>query len=365
MDILNKDEYGGLICSHIKKCFPTIVNYSSNELVDIISNILIGTKEYRYGPLPSPEHQVVIRDIIKTSIKDNSPIPVLVPWGSIKANFSPALDMAEVQSILRLSQVFESIQKYYSPSLDIRLRLEDTSGISLFQLEKDKGLITENSNIYVDNMVKLIQILDANITPVKESDMPLAYKFEYRVKEYSPVIEEYLTKTDGLLDSSLELSPYKNLLTYIGFRGIILKAQREYYYESYKKLYPDWGKETLIKRLSLYLAGSLSRFQLGMTGKLDEDDKSIQFAFVPPVPGIPEGYNYSYVYNRTLPLSESRTHICPWRAKGYLKIDGNQIQTKITSFNNKEIIDTLIPSQTTLTNGANKIQIRTDYFINS
>lgn len=77
--------------------------------LDIITNLLISTKNIRYGAKPSIEGQYRIRQIIK-------------------ADFSARLDIAEVVALSTLADLNRRIKNYYSPGLDINIRIEDWSG---------------------------------------------------------------------------------------------------------------------------------------------------------------------------------------------------------------------------------------------
>jgi len=146
----------------------------------------------------------------------------------------------------------------------------------------------------------------------------------------------------------------------IGWSGIIPQLQRQYYYDTYKRLYNS-GLEECIERLSIYMAQSLSRKQLNMSGK-GGWSKFIQITFCPPVPGVPSGYDHNFIYYRTVPISQARTHICPWRAKGYLRISGDKVCSKIcslTEYKEKE----LIPSTLTLTKDELSVTIDTSYVL--
>lgn len=364
-----EEPYGDLIVKHLHTSFPKAARLNKSELLDTLTDLIIGTKETRYGCLPTPEHHVHLRQIIKKCIDKDQPIPILVPWGSIKANFSGAVDIAEVNAIKRIVDLDCQIKDFYSPGTDTVIRIEDTSGYSLFVLEADYNTIKENSLTYSHSMVAATAILSNNTIHAQlESLMPNASVFQSYVDRIQPLIEKYLIEShnDSMFGNDLYKFETFQMLELNGWHGIIPWEQRNYYYESYKKLYPNWEIQTAIKRLSIYFAGSWARHTLKMTGAKEEWGKDfIQLSFVPPIKGLPEGYNHNYVYYRTVPLSHARTHIPPWRAKGYLKLTGNDVQCKLTSFNDTELIQNLIPVQATLINEDQKIQtfINTDYLL--
>ena len=376
--IVNDSEipYGDLICSQIRRDYPHNTELSKCEKVEAITNLIIGTKEVRYGPLPNPESLVYIRNVIRKAIEKREPIPVLVPWGSIKADFSSQLDIAELSALQRIIHLNQEIEKY-DECLEVVIRVEDTTGYSLFQMEADHETIVSHSMAYSDDMVRLVNNLKpkgSNIRVVLESQMANAHKFNDLVEfdKYFGLIYQYLRASNPLLKISpnkdLKTLPEYQALAEAGWKGTIPLEQREHYFSSYRKVYGDWSEDKLIRRLSLYFTGSWRRFQLNMTGKQDHwADGFIQLAFVPPIKGLPEGYNQNYVYYRTLPLSDARTHICPWRAKGYLRINGNDIKYKLASFSDNETISRLTPVNVTITNnqGLNEVIIKADYLLES
>jgi hypothetical protein len=56
---------------------------------------VVGTGQTRFGPLPSPESLVAIRDHLRRRIADRDPIRLLVPWGSKKPTNTATVDLAE------------------------------------------------------------------------------------------------------------------------------------------------------------------------------------------------------------------------------------------------------------------------------
>jgi hypothetical protein len=372
--ILNQEEpYAELLCSHVKKEFPQVVKLTTFELMDVLANTLIGTKEIRYGSLPIPESSVTIRTAIRAAIENNLPIPVLVPWGSIKADFSATLDIAELTAIQRLINLAKITKEYYSNGLEIVIRVEDTSGYTLFTLEENLEKIKENINLYSSDMKRLVQILSKDgqeISVQLESEMDNAFQFNTIFNTHLSLIEQYLFESwDNVKEypiNTSKMDSYK-LLSSLGWKGIISWEQRMHYIEAYERIYPNWKLETHIKRLALYFTGAWTRSLLGMTGKQKHWDKFVQLSFTPPIKGVPEGYNYNYVYHRTLPLSEARTHISPWRAKGYLKINGNEIHHKVTSFNDKDTNERLTPIKMEIYNEEQNLSviINTDYLLES
>lgn len=369
--IFNEEPYGELICSHVKKEFPAVSTLSKLETVDAVARLLIGTKEVRYGSLPNPEHAVTIRAAIREAIDNDKPIPVLVPWGSIKADFSATLDIAEVSAVQRLVNLTESVKAYYPHGFDMVMRVEDTSGYTLFVLEEDIRKITTNINLYSTDIKKLVSILSKDSIRVQlESEMTHSSQFNKIFYQLLPLMVDYLTESWDIVkdnpQQAVNLDSFTKLLDN-GWKGMISWEQRNHYIETYQRLYPNWTLKEYIKRLALYFTGSWTRFKLGMTGKQQNWNKFVQLSFVPPIKGLPEGYNFNYVYYRTLPLSEARTHMPPWRAKGYLRIAGNDIHHKITTYGDIDTISQLTSVKMELSDDETNLSliVNADYLLES
>lgn len=170
--IINQDPYGGLICRWFQEKFSKEIHTNKEDLLEILADLIFSTKENRVGPIPSPEHQVVVRDVIRQAIALNAPIPVLVPWGGRKAQIhtSPRLDMAEVSGLYQIVDLDATIRRHYSPGLHVNIRIEDINANWLYRHEPDIAAMTER---YSADFLKLINMLkgDTHIIPLRESMM--------------------------------------------------------------------------------------------------------------------------------------------------------------------------------------------------
>lgn len=350
----NDDPYAGVILKYFNQEFPQISNMNHSDKIDIICDMMVGTKEIRYDCLPNPESLVTIRKTIRESIVNDVPIPVLVPWGSMKGDYSGNIDVAEVSAINRIIQLNKAVSKVHKKGLDISIRVEDTSGYMLFAYDCNLNIVQKAANDYCSNFARLIQILDTQkcITISFESAMKNSSLFAKQVEDHLQLFEDYLFDTHEVFDSEnfTTFDSYKEL-NKIGWKGIICKEQRDHYYSSYTRLYKDSDISISIKRLALYFCQSFVRSKLNMVGNKDYWESYITISFVSPIKGLPEGYHNNRLYYRTLPMSQARTHMCPWRSKGYLQINGNSVCAKLTTFNNKEIISQLYDTEVTLSEG--------------
>ncbi|MDD5649112.1 MAG: hypothetical protein PHF86_01655 [Candidatus Nanoarchaeia archaeon] len=361
MKIINQDEYGSTICQWFHKEFYKLAECCQKEIVDIITTLIISTKDNRYGPIPNPESQVIIRDVIRKSIKLNIPIPFLTGWGGRKPFTVTGIDVAEVLAINQILTLNRCIKKYYEPGIKVNIRVEDTGANWLYRKDPtNKVAVKEYSN----NFSKLIDILQDEpvITIKKESDMMEEQSYFNLSSQYSKYIFDVLTLQIAYPDKNIEETPEYQKLNNIGWRGIIPKEQRDYYLNRYKHLCPNLNEEEYVNMLSDYFGGSKARYDLNGTGKpITEIGNHIHLTFVAPVPGVPESLFNNAVYWRTLPATQGRTHISPWRAKGYFKING-EITGKITSFRDP-LIEQLTPSFTILQKEKESLKIQTDYLL--
>lgn len=358
MQIHVKDElYQSDIARYFSKELPILQPTKSN-LLEILSEIIIGSKEVRYGNIPAPEHLVNVRGVIRNAIENDAPIPFLVPFGGIKADKTGDIDVAEFAAIKRLNSLGECVKKYYSQGVVMNVRIEDINALYLYG--ESSSFAVEN---YSYNLTQLIRMLrTVSLMPVAEST--ILNKADYFIiadANRSPIFH-YLVESD--LNPSLigKGDSYQRLVD-IGWKGEIPKEQRDFYVNRYEKLYPGKQRHEYLEMMAKYLAGSKARHQMKATAEPKIDGVGfIQLNYTQPVPGAPLTMFNNAIYYRTLPLSEARTHMPAWRSKGYLKINEHgQIKAKITNFHEKEIIDNLTPAVTELIDGDNKVVLRTDY----
>lgn len=360
MITINGDcSYKEEIIRYFSKEIPTVVPPNREDLLEILSELLIGTKEQRYGSIPKPEHLVVVRDVIRQSIENSKPIPILIPYGGIKGDMSSNVDVAEFANINRLAALDAVVKKYYSIGLIANIRVEDTGAMYLYAGAVSNKTVSE----YADKLVKLVRMVTPNsrIIAIPESSMMDLKTYTHESDRWAEAIFNYLHETHNKPEL-LGKSPSFDLMERGGWKGVIPFEQREHYISRYKALYPGQQESAYWMMLAQYLGGSKVRYE--MKGTLAPADRFIQISFVQPIPGTPANMFNNTLYHRTLPLSEARTHMPAWRSKGYLKIDSHGgIKTKITNFGDKELIDQLISSSVTITDGDESVDIKADYLI--
>jgi hypothetical protein len=199
-----------------------------------------------------------------------------------------------------------------------------------------------------------------DIRAIKESEIMSKERYFSLSESYSPYLTTAILKR--LQSSEESLSELKT----INWRGNLPIEQVNYYIDRYKILYPNLATYEYIKLAADYLAGAKVRYELD--GRFEpvifSDREHISISFVPPVPGAPISLFGNTLYYRTVPENQSRTHIAPWRAKGFLEINqDNSVKIKITSFGNNEIIGGLHPLRTVFENQSISTWVDADYLV--
>lgn len=325
MQVKTVGEYGEIIRRFFQSNLHKVAKVEGEELWEILAEVLIGTKETRFGPRPKPEDAVVVRSVIKTAIDMLQPIPVLVPWGGRKMDKNLSLDVAELSALRQLLHVDEMVKKFYAPGLLINIRIEDTGARWLY---KDNDGIDDYS-IGLQNLVNIIKG-DSKITAIRESELMDYDTYASLSEEYSELLFKAIWAMEEFPDMDKKLIPEYVTLLEKGWIGDIPKVQRDYYLSRYEKMNPGKSKDEYYTMLADYLAGSKVRYLLnGRAEPKTPVGKHIQITFAHPIPGAPRNLFSNTLYYRTVPESMGRTHIAPWRAKGYLEIVDDLVMPKI------------------------------------
>lgn len=357
MKVIGKGEYADPICQYIQSSFPKIATISESSLLDILTKVIVGTKNVRYGPIPKPEGLVAIRNVIRESIENDSPITLLVPWGGRKMDKHLSLDVAEVSALKQLINLDTFVKRFFKPGIHAYVRIEDINAEWLYKE-------TEGIEQYSQGMEDLIHILrgDALITPVRESAMMDRDDYVKVASRYSQLLFDVIIAQERM--PSLELSDipaYKELVEN-GWKGTIPKEQRAYYLDRYKRLYPNVDEEERTRMLAEYFGGSKARYDLNGRGiPQGKDGSFVQLNFAHPVPGAPASIFNNTVYYRTVPESAGRTHAAPWRAKGYLQIIDNEVVPKIAQKEGE--VGGLETSFVEVLDGNKKVIVEADYAV--
>lgn len=302
--------------------FPTPTAKSSLRL-DAITDAIVGSNQTRYGPAPSPEVLVSIRAVVKRAIDEKKPIQLYLPWGSKKARPHVRLDIAELMALKQVDCLVKQIGRLHEPGVRANLMMEDAGGLYLWAGDFTAA---DDTALYTRGMVQLIKCLGFEyLNAVPESSLinstrPFEF-FNATADEIQPVLQSYLAGVAGL--SSLHE---------MGWKGNLPDEQVNFYLEQYTRIYPNLDDAGRRRILSRYFAQAWARYTLKMkNGFADPNDAIIiNFSLLPP--GTPDVYLERRMFYRTLPMRFARTHLPPWRGRGYLLIEGNTVTPKVTHF---------------------------------
>lgn len=356
-NVNGKGEYGDIIRSYFQRSFPKIATMKGKDLLEILTSVMVGSKELRFGSLPSPENLVTIRKTMTKAIDLGLPIPVLVPWGGRKMDKNLSIDVAEVAALKQLTMVDECVRKLYPPGLRIQIRIEDVNAEWLYK--EDDGI-----QEYSSSMSKLIDIVkgETRMMGIRESWMMDKEQYIFLAKMYSKLLKDVLIAQIAMPSMDVATVPAYQTLVEKGWKGLIPKEQRDYYLERYARMYPNLSEEEHIELLADYFAGSKVRYDLnGRCAPEGPVGSFIQMNFAHPVPGAPDSIFNNTLYYRTVPASHGRTHIAPWRAKGYMDVVGNEAVARLV--HPGATMADLIPNSATLFDEAadKSVVIKTDY----
>lgn len=353
------DAYSGLISLFIQKQFPIKLCSQSPELLNILTDEILGTKQTRYGPKPAPEIIVAIREVISLYIAQNKPLPFMVPWGSEKPDNS-RIDIAEFSAIKVMDALNTRIKQFYAPGAQFRIRLEDASAPHLFY--ENQAEAWETAKAYTGDFIKLLKILGVNsfVTAAPESLYVNPSQFAAAADLVLPYFQHALQVTEEANPDSLIRAD--EILSATGWKGGINSAMKEFYLKQYLKIYPEKTRGEHIRILARYFAAALARKKLSIRGDLPEwNGKFLDLSFVTSPPGTENLFNRRVIY-RTMPLDFTSLHIAPWRGKGYLEItNDNEVCPKLASFHDKLLYH---KHEMILEHNGDSVVIQADYILN-
>lgn len=329
---------------------------NQKELTDVLTEILIGSRQLRNGPRPDPETLVMVRNNIRNTINTGDPFRFIIPMGPKKTQLFKSVDLAEMSALRNLLELKQNISSRYKPGAIFRFRVEDATGYFL-ENDIDPMDLQTTINRYVAKFKQLCNIVDPTIEIFSEQENCDMRTFHQLGEKYSLYLFEYLKDTDFSDFSEtdcLNLDSFKNLKK-LGWTGTIPMEQRQYYYQTYQHLYPNHQMEHYQMMLARYFGLSLARYHLGLVGK-EHWQNAIDLTFANPIPGSPIGGKLFY---RTVPLNQSKRHVPFWRTKGIAKINGTTTISLHQNWNDPEII----PCTAIVSNGVDEVEIDSDYII--
>jgi hypothetical protein len=318
------DAYSDAIRLYLMREFPALVTPDKADLVELLTDAIVATGQVRNGPKPSPETLVNLRGKILVYSSDARPLPFVAVWGSEKPDWS-GIDIAELGALKTLKCLNERVQKHYPPGVAINIRLEDASAPHLFFDNKEQA--RQGAQLYCTALEKLNHILETDhfIRPIRESSLTTEEKFNAEADKYLPAFNAVVSYPDNP-DNQKQIQSY-------GWRGGWNRAQVEAVVSgTYLKLYPEADRKQREHRLARCLAATLARVKLGLTAANSDWNEWgwMTLSFVNPTPT--DRSRTDRIFYKTMPSSITSNHIPPWRAKGYLKVKGEEIHASLTNF---------------------------------
>lgn len=288
--------YKHLISKFLYQQVPT-KSVKSSVRFDAITDAIIGTKQLRYGPKPSPEVQVGVRDILRLS---EDCINFFVPWASRKQETGADVDVLEFVALRQLAGVRDTLLSYGVQS-KFHFRLEDATDAILFnevaELEED----TSQINKYAQCFTSLAKQVLPGCSVRKETDMMDMNVFRDKVHSIAPELR--ITWAGGPVPGYLKV-PFS-------------QDQINYFLDLYAKIYPQDSFLLRTHQLSTYFGCAIARRELGATAT--PTDPFVFVTFSHPVPDDPVRNNR--LYYRTLPERYTNTHKPAWMSRGYFMIN--------------------------------------------
>jgi hypothetical protein len=306
------DPYAVAITHFVEHSFPQLGISSQTQLEGILA-VFLGTKNCRLGPMPNIESQVEMLKVIRSFVTRSLAIPVLIPGAAVKVppRLDASLDLAEVSVMKTLMRLQQQVKVYYIPGFHFVYRAED---LTEYVISEHVQNLDSYIDPYVEGMRKLARILSMDYFQVqRESQTMQKDEFINRVHTLTPYLLDYLERSTGLAGS------YPTGETWLrkqGFNGLISPEARSYYYERYRKHYPNMHEADYRHELAKYMSSVITRVQLHGIGV---EGPHLEIAMVPSSPDMPKVT--TRVMYRTVPLNHTERHIMPWNAKGILKIN--------------------------------------------
>jgi hypothetical protein len=319
---------------------------NSEDIVDRISELFIGTRHIRLAGAPSPESQVLIRSIIRSAIQLGKPIPVLSGAGPKKSN-SGEIDLAEFSALQKLVCLQERVRKYYEPGMSFRIRLEDTTGLFL-----EPANVWSQMERYCADFIRLCFILESRIGgqflhPWRESSREESEKMLKLSHSNLPAFLRAFETGD------------QEGVQALGWKSGVGQEWKDYLNDRYTRLFPHWTQAQKTELSAKYLANTLARFQAGMTGSSPDwavEGKHLELSFATPAPGAPKVS--SRVFYRTMSVKQTKRHMPYWRAKGFFRMVDGQVKMGLDTCNTSSVF---IPGYITLKSRDDELNVRADF----
>lgn len=341
------DPYLQSIVNMAEMEFPGAKTKDRCAVFEAVSEELVGTKQHRFGPTPSPESLVAIREVVLQAINAGKPIPILIPWGGSKQG-PWDLDIAEVMALKQVKCLIERVRHHYEPGVDVRIRLEDLTDNVMFA---DVPGWSAKTKRYTDTFSNLHDMLMPSQSMVMLESRLVDPKTHANLVEFNGA---HILKVLDLPEDQRE-SAIKHQIP--DWSGSLPDEQLDFYRRAYIKFYPDETNEQRDARLATYFGSAIARFMLGSTGAAPYWGKYITLAFT----GIPWSKAGRRIYYRSIPERYTNQHRAPWIGKGYVRINGRTATPAIAGFNGDGL--NFVPARLRFVSDFANITVDADYVV--
>jgi hypothetical protein len=293
--------YGDVVTRFFYEAVPTLP-VPPEVRFEAISAAVFGSKQRRAGPMPPPEVQVGVRDVLRHALfEGGGTLKVFAPWGASKQADGAKLDVLEFMALKQLAGLREELARF-GVKTEFSFRLENHT---------DRWLFGDTRKRDIAEYSRTFQLLAGRVLPgalaYTESDFIGWSDFAGRADELTTAFYRVLRGVAA--PESLEA---------FGWKGGVPEHQRNYYLETYKYLYPGEDHE---KILAKYFAAALTRNTMGATAV--PRDPFVFVTFAHAVPNDPVRKNR--LYFRTLPEKYTHQHFAPWLTNGYLRVSAGGV----------------------------------------
>jgi hypothetical protein len=315
---LPDDPYSGVIRQFVLQSFPNHITTNAQELIDALTDTIVATGSIRYGPRPSPESLVAIRQVLARNVTEQVPLRFISPWGSEKPN-GTGIDIAELMALKTFICLNDRVKKFYSPGIEMRLKIEDVSAPHLFYDRMEAA--RAEAKQYCDGLDNLIKVMGVPwIFAARESLFITEAQFNTAADAVLPLFEKHLAyPSDTSVIAEMQAAGWSG--------GPITADAVSYYMKLYDKLYPEEKPDQKLHRVARYFGDSLVRKQLGLSGKgKDWGDDFMEIYFN----SYPQKLNR--IHYRVMPSNITSAHMPPWRAKGFLRVAEETVTASVASW---------------------------------
>lgn len=340
--------YGEAIERFLSQEFPANLD-DAGSVLDALTAAFVASGQVRQGPAPSPESLVVLRQKLQQFMDRQLPIDVVVPWGSRKPD-DGSVDVAELFAIKQLLALDARVRAHWPAGTRIAVNAEDLGGAYLWP-----DMSQRVTDTYVGQLTALAALVSGGrVAVMTESSYTTRELFNAAADAVRP----------GLVDVLLAGVPFSrevalDRLKNVGWVGDLPDEQVGFYMRQYARHYPGQTYSEHLMQLARYYAQAYARYQTSARGP--QAPAAVFVNFPQAVPGAPESLFRGRLFYRTLPTRFARTHIPPWRAKGYLEISEAGASPKLSGYH--DIPSGLHEVAVDLHGDFGRVTVRADYLV--